>query len=98
MLDAEFISSIAEVGAPAFPRFKWYLTAIVALGALNYPEEIPGLYRHLLQNYIPEAEQKSETKKILEGLTKVCGIQGAAKVRLFREGKRAIVCKTNSMD
>ena len=80
LLDPDFMSSLASAGAPAAPRFKWYLTAIVALGALNYPEEIPTLYSHLLQQYIPEAEQKSETRKLLEGLTKVCGIQGAAKV------------------
>lgn len=56
------------------------MTAVVALGALNYPEEIPKLYRLLLDAYIPEAEQKSETGKIREALTKLCGIMGAAKV------------------
>lgn len=79
-IDSGFIASLAECGKPAESTFRWYLTAIVALGALNYPEEIPGFYRHLLDQYIPEPEQRQETRKILEGLTKVCGIQGAAKV------------------
>lgn len=80
-LDQDFIDSLAKIGEPASPRFKWYLTAIVGLGALNYPEYIPSLYKYLLEKYIPLAEQKTETRKILEGLTKVCGIHGAAKVR-----------------
>ncbi len=79
-LDPAFIAEVAEIGQPISPKFQWYLTAVVGLGALNYPEEIPGLYVHLLENYIPESEHKSATRKIREGLTKVCGIQGAAKV------------------
>lgn len=79
LLDNEFIESLAELGKP-YPNFKWYLGAVVALGALNYPEEIPTLYGRLLELYIPPADQFNETRKIKEALTKVCGIQGAAKV------------------
>jgi hypothetical protein len=53
---------------------------MVALGAMNYPEEIPNLYTRLLASYIPKEEQFSETRKIREAFTKLCGIQGAAKV------------------
>jgi hypothetical protein len=77
--NAEFYRSLADVGKSS-TQFKWYLTAIVALGALNYPEEIPNLYKHLLEVYIPEPDRFEETKKIREGLTKVSGIMGAAKV------------------
>lgn len=80
LLDNEFIESLAETGK-ASPSFKWYLGAIVALGALNYPEEIPTLYSRLLEAYIPSEDQFDETRKMKEALTKVCGIQGAAKVR-----------------
>ncbi|KAF4762130.1 hypothetical protein HAV15_008013 [Penicillium sp. str.  len=76
--DVDFYHSLAATGKSA-ARVKWYRTAIVALGALNYPEEIPKLYQLLLTSYIPEADQQLETGKIRESLTKVCGIMGAAK-------------------
>lgn len=79
LLDNDFIDSLAELGKP-YPRLKWYATAIVALSAINYPEEIPNFYSRLLEVHIPEAEKFNETRKIKEALTKVCGIQGAAKV------------------
>ncbi|KAF2658360.1 hypothetical protein K491DRAFT_676407 [Lophiostoma macrostomum CBS 122681] len=78
-LDADFISTLADIGTSAGSQFPWYRGAIVALGALNYPEEIPAFYSHILSKYIPENEQKLETSKILEGLTKASGIVGAAK-------------------
>ncbi|KAF2247611.1 hypothetical protein BU26DRAFT_566561 [Trematosphaeria pertusa] len=78
-LDAEFLASLAETGKAAGSRFPWYRGAIIGLGALNYPEEIPPLYTHLLEHYIPEKDKKLETRKILEGLTKASGIVGAAK-------------------
>lgn len=77
--DVNFYHSLAAANKSA-SRFKWYTTAIVTLGALNYPEEIPKLYQLLLTTYISEADQKLETSKIRESLTKVCGIMGAAKV------------------
>lgn len=80
LLDNDFIASLATLTPPG-AQLKWYLGAIVALGALNYPEEIPTLYQRLLEHYIPETEQFDETRKIKEALTKVCGIQGAAKVK-----------------
>lgn len=81
--DVDFYHSLAATGKSA-ARVKWYRTAIVALGALNYPEEIPKLYQLLLTSYIPEADQQLETGKIRESLTKVCGIMGAAKVSSSR--------------
>lgn len=77
--DPILYQTLVGIGKSA-PRLKWYLTAIVALGALNYPEEIPKLYALLLSDQIPKPERKSETSKMREALTKVCGIQGAAKV------------------
>lgn len=76
--DEEFYSVLAELQPSS--TFKWYQTAIVALGALNYPEEIPRLYTILLNGDIPKENQLEETRKIREGLTKACGIMGAAKV------------------
>lgn len=76
--DEEFYSVLADLQPSS--TFKWYQTAIVALGALNYPEEIPRLYELLLNAYIPKEDHLKETRKIREGLTKACGIMGAAKV------------------
>ncbi|CAL5867826.1 uncharacterized protein PFLUO_LOCUS2047 [Penicillium psychrofluorescens] len=78
VLDDQFLKELASLAAP-YPRYKWYLSAMVALGAMNYPEEIPNLYTRLLASYIPKEEQFSETRKIREAFTKLCGIQGAAK-------------------
>lgn len=61
-------------------HLKWYITAIIALGGMNYAELIPDLYKTLLEDYIPAQDQFAETRKIREGLTKCCGIWGAAKV------------------
>lgn len=78
-LDHDFIQQLAKLGEP-YPRVKWYITAIVALSALNYPEEIGPLYLQLLQKYIAPEDQFDQTRKIKEALVKVCGIHGAAKV------------------
>lgn len=79
ILDDDFLHELANLAAP-YPRYKWYLSAMVALGAMNYPEEIPNLYTRLLESYIPKEEHFSETRKMRETFTKLCGIQGAAKV------------------
>jgi hypothetical protein len=79
ILDDQFLEELAALAAP-HPKYKWYLSTLVALGAMNYPEEIPSLYERLLASYIPEDEQLSETRKFREAFTKLCGIQGAAKV------------------
>lgn len=91
ILDDQFLDELAALAAP-YPRYKWYFSAMVALGAMNYPEEIPSLYTRLLALYIPEDQQFSETRKIREAFTKLCGIQGAAKVRiplcLYKKNKK----------
>ena len=79
ILDHEFIQQLAVLGGP-YPRFKWYITAIVALSSLNYPEEIGPLYTHLLENYIEPKDHYEQTRKIKEALVKACGLHGAAKV------------------
>ncbi|KAK5454044.1 hypothetical protein LTS15_006044 [Exophiala xenobiotica] len=83
VLDREFLRHLAEIHDQASgqqpPRLKWYLTTIVAFGGMNYPELIPEFYEILLKEYIPQEEQMQETRKIREGLTKLCGIWGAAK-------------------
>ncbi|KAI9752417.1 MAG: hypothetical protein M4579_005641 [Chaenotheca gracillima] len=78
ILDDDFVRELASRGKQ-YPRCKWYFTALVALGAMNYPEEIPDLYRRLLESYIAPEEHMSETRKMREAFTKLCGIQGAAK-------------------
>ncbi|KAK5192631.1 hypothetical protein LTR99_009615 [Exophiala xenobiotica] len=83
VLDREFLRHLAEIHDQASgqqpPRLKWYLTTIIAFGGMNYPELIPEFYEILLKEYIPQEEQMQETRKIREGLTKLCGIWGAAK-------------------
>ncbi|KAL3455435.1 hypothetical protein BJX64DRAFT_297639 [Aspergillus heterothallicus] len=78
ILDEEFISQLASLGE-SHPRFKWYITAVVALSALNYPEEIGPLYTRLLDTYIAPDEHKEQTRKIKEALVKAAGLYGAAK-------------------
>ncbi|KIW19195.1 hypothetical protein PV08_03489 [Exophiala spinifera] len=83
VLDHDFLKHLAAIHdhAPGHqpPRLKWYLTTIIAFGGMNYPELIPELYQILLREHIHEEEQMQETRKIREGLTKICGIWGAAK-------------------
>lgn len=86
VLSPEFLQHLEEIhnrNVSQPPRLKWYLTTIIALGGMNYPELVPELYPILLKTYIPEKEQWNETRKIREGLTKVCGIWGAAKVYMM---------------
>jgi hypothetical protein len=81
-LDHDFIQQLAALGSP-YPRLKWYIGAIVALSALNYPEEIGPLYICLLNKYIAPDDHYEQTRKIKEALVKACGLHGAAKVFLF---------------
>lgn len=78
ILEPEFYQRLAALGEP-YPRFKWYITAAVALSALNYPEEIGPLYTNLLERYIAPGDQAGETRKIKEALVKAAGLHGAAK-------------------
>lgn len=78
-LSEEFVSSLARTGAD-IPGFRWYLSAIVFLGAVNYPEHIPSLYQQLLQHHIPEEEHFEATKALREAFTKASAIMGAARV------------------
>ncbi|KAF7553870.1 hypothetical protein G7046_g6970 [Stylonectria norvegica] len=92
IFNEEFVKSLATLGKP-FPRVKWYISVIVALAALNYPEEVPSFYEILLKHHIPKDEQFEETRKIREALTKVCGIQGAAKTGNALRALAAVVPK-----
>lgn len=78
-LSEEFVLSLARIGAD-IPDFKWYLSAIVFLGAANYPEHIPYLYQQLLQHHIHEEEYFEATKALREAFTKASAIMGAARV------------------
>ncbi|KFY96024.1 hypothetical protein V500_02586 [Pseudogymnoascus sp. VKM F-4518 (FW-2643)] len=77
-LSHNFIQQLAAQGEPN-TRFKWYITTIVALSSLNYPDEIGPLYTHLLEKYIGPEEHYEETRKIKEALVKASGLHGAAK-------------------
>lgn len=78
-LNQDFYEQLAELGKP-YPRFPWYISAIVGLAALNYPEEIPSLYTYLLEKIIAPENQFEQTRKIKESLVIACGLHGAAKV------------------
>ena len=92
-LDDEFIQRLAVHGENNI-RFKWYITAIVALSSFNYPEEIGPLYLHLLEHYISPENHAEQTRKIREALVKAAGLHGAAKVGLqtLRIPNRASEC------
>lgn len=79
ILDDSFIAQLVELGRP-YPRFKWYISAIVALSSLNYPEEIGPLYTHILKNNISSEDHYDETRKIKEALVMAAGLHGAAKL------------------
>ncbi|KAJ5734895.1 uncharacterized protein N7483_000020 [Penicillium malachiteum] len=79
-LDHDFIEHLAKHGE-SNKRFKWYITAIVALSSFNYPEKIGPLYLHLLEHYIAREIHVEQTRKIREGLVKSAGPHGAAKTR-----------------
>lgn len=78
-LSEEFVSSLARIGTD-IPDFRWYLSAIVFLGAANYPEHIPYLYQQLLKHHIHEEEHFEATKALRESFTKASAIMGAARV------------------
>ncbi|KAK6811256.1 hypothetical protein RU639_013116 [Aspergillus parasiticus] len=78
-LDHNLVQRLAAHG-DSNPRFKWYITTIVALSSFNFPEEIGPLYTHLLEQYIPPEDHAKETRKIKEALVKAAGLHGAAKV------------------
>ncbi|KFY77293.1 hypothetical protein V499_03276 [Pseudogymnoascus sp. VKM F-103] len=77
-LSEEFVSSLARIGTD-IPDFRWYLSAIVFLGAANYPEHIPYLYQQLLKHHIHEEEHFEATKALRESFTKASAIMGAAR-------------------
>lgn len=78
-LSHDFIQQLAVQGETN-TRFKWYITTIVALSSLNYPDEIGPLYTQLLEKYIRQEDHYEETRKIKEALVKASGLHGAAKV------------------
>lgn len=80
-LSHNFIQQLAVQGETN-TRFKWYITTIVALSSLNYPDEIGPLYTQLLEKYIRQEDHYEETRKIKEALVKASGLHGAAKVSL----------------
>jgi hypothetical protein len=64
-------------------KLRWYSVLIVTLSAMNYPDEIPNVWRHLETHYLPLLDQDGKllaARKIREALTKSVGIVGAAKV------------------
>ncbi|KFY23348.1 hypothetical protein V491_02585 [Pseudogymnoascus sp. VKM F-3775] len=77
-LSHDFIQQLAVQGETN-TRFKWYITTIVALSSLNYPDEIGPLYTQLLEKYIRQEDHYEETRKIKEALVKASGLHGAAK-------------------
>lgn len=82
-IDKEFMEHLAKLHRPetdCSARLKWYLTVVIALGGLNYPELIPDFYRTLLADFLVEEQHEAVTRELREGLTKACGIWGAAKV------------------
>lgn len=92
-LDKEFLQTLEKLHAPNNQpvRLKWYLTVAIAVSGMNYAELLPSFYKTLLSDFIPEDQHKTETAKLREGLTKVCGIWGAAKVsktKNFRSSRK----------
>ncbi|KAK5175430.1 uncharacterized protein LTR77_000569 [Saxophila tyrrhenica] len=78
LLTDEFVAALTHKGAE-LPGFRWYLSAIVCLGALNYPEEIPHVYEQLLSQHLPETDHSKASQALREALTKASGIVGACR-------------------
>jgi hypothetical protein len=73
------VESISNLEA----KLRWYTVLIVTLSAMNYPDEIPNVWKHLETHYLPLLSQDGKlqaARKIREALTKSVGIVGAAKV------------------
>lgn len=76
-------------------KFRWYTVLIVTLSAMNYPDEIPGVWKHLSSHYlplIPQEERLLAARKIREALTKSVGIVGAAKVVQLSSAQFFVQC------
>jgi hypothetical protein len=73
---------------PNLPRNTWYYIAASALTVLNRPDEIPKVYKHVL-DHGPDAvdrtpdheEQLSMSRRMREALVKTAAIGGLPKVR-----------------
>lgn len=83
LLPASFFRQAKELSSlPA--KLRWYTVLIVTLSAMNYPDEVPNVWAHFTEDYlplIPQEERLIAARKIREALTKSVGIVGAAKVR-----------------
>ena len=63
-------------------RIRWYMSVIVNLASLNYPDVIPQVWEHFSSNVLqnlPQNERFAAVQKIREGLIKSAGIIGAAR-------------------
>lgn len=83
ILPPSFFQEVEELKTTQ-EKFRWYTVLIVTLSSMNYPDEIPSVYRHFLSHYLPlikESDRLLAARKIREALTKSVGIVGAAKVR-----------------
>ncbi|OQO00722.1 hypothetical protein B0A48_13213 [Cryoendolithus antarcticus] len=61
---------------------RWYYCVIVNLAALNYPELVPQIWKHLAEHVIAPLDHDAQfaiARKLREALIKSCGIMGAAK-------------------
>lgn len=82
LLGDDFFEKVGHIPTTS-DKVRWYMCVIVNLSAMNYPDLIPVVWRHLSDTLFPHMshdERFHAARKIREGLIKSCGIVGAAKV------------------
>ncbi|KAH8897876.1 hypothetical protein GQ53DRAFT_837636 [Thozetella sp. PMI_491] len=80
-LPPDFLSQVEALETTS-AKVRWYYCVIVNLAALNYPELIPNVWKHIsshLFSSFSHDEQFQAARKFREALIKATGIIGAAK-------------------
>jgi hypothetical protein len=81
-LSQDFYSEVEQLTSTD-AKVLWYMTVIVNLSSLNYPDLIPSVWQHISESLFPKLshEERFRTaQKLREALIKSVGIVGAAKV------------------
>lgn len=80
---------------PNLPDHVWYMVAITVLAILNRPEEIPAVYKHVLdhgpgaRNKAPSPEEQlTISQRIREALIKASTLGGLPKVSMSYPHKK----------
>lgn len=81
-LDEAYFAQVEQLSSTD-AKVIWYMSVIVNLSAINYPDLIPSVWQHISTSLFPQlshGEQLRTAQKLREALIKSVGIVGAAKV------------------